>query len=241
MKTMNNPPLDDHNPSQPPNTNGNGNAHHPSSTSSPNSNSNLPYWQINIPPHLRTATCPPFLLNLSPKDQHTLSIPDAQYTPDSWPTVKTRVAQNKLDEFKRVPSQLRRYLEYNYRLKQDPRYGSVQSFILKERLGWSEQELKPRGARPFECEGDVKILRNDWPYGIDERVVHLVVWTKFALEEEEEGGGLKGEVRGCVDEWVRGRFTRAGGRLNAPGEDCVSFSFGLLVKRRGEGRERKLT
>ena len=211
---MNNPPLEDHNPSRPPNGDNNGNTSHLTSNSNPDqpSNSSLPYWQINTPP--------PFLVNLSPKDQQTLGIPDDEYTFDSWSTVKTRVEQNKLDEFKRIPSQLRRYLEYNYRLKQT--YGSVRDFVIRERLGWAEDGdgLKPRGKRPFEDEGDVKILWNDWPYGIDGRVVHLVVWCKFGLEEED--GELKGDVRGLVDEWVRGRFTRAGGRVGGLEEERVS-------------------
>ena len=127
----------------------------------------------------------------------------------------------------------------------------MQGFILRERLGWIRdgngdgKGLIPKGSRPFECESDVKILRNDWPYGIDERIVHLVVWTKFALGEEEEeeggggGGGLKREVREVVDRWVRGRFTSAGGGgEKAPGEDCVSvfssFFFCFLWETRGD-------
>jgi hypothetical protein len=45
-------------------------------------------------------------------------------------------------------------------------------FVVKERLGW-EEPVVAKG-RPFEMESDVKILWNDWPYGIDERIVHLV-------------------------------------------------------------------
>ena len=37
-------------------------------------------------------------------------------------------------------------------------------------------------------EEDIKILYNDWPYGIDPDIVHLVVWTKFELEDDPETG-----------------------------------------------------
>lgn len=33
---------------------------------------------------------------------------------------------------------------------------------------------------------DVKIIYNDWPYGIDKSIVHLCVWTKFPLDVDEK-------------------------------------------------------
>ncbi len=47
---------------------------------------------------------------------------------------------NQLDRFVRVPSDHRRYLEYNARLKK--KHGSVMNFILKERLRWTDLEQK---------------------------------------------------------------------------------------------------
>ena len=34
--------------------------------------------------------------------------------------------------------------------------------------------------------GNVKIIYNDWPYGIDKSIVHLCVWTKFPLDVDEK-------------------------------------------------------
>jgi len=64
-------------------------------------------------------------------------------------------------------------MEFNYELKK--KYGSVMRFILLERLGWGEDaaDVVSDGSR-FDGEADVKVLWNDWPYGIDERIVHLV-------------------------------------------------------------------
>ena len=69
------------------------------------------------------------------------------------------------------------------------------NFMLKERLHWAEPVV-PQGSRPFEEDGDALILMNDWPYGIDPRIVHLVVWTKFDLPDDPE---TEAEVDKFVD------------------------------------------
>lgn len=162
----------------------------------------LPYWQVNVPEHLRTAECPDFLRNLTDKDRGIISTPDSEYVFDTWAVVRQKVAQNRLELFQRLPSDLRRYLAFTWKLRRD--YGSVMNFILSERLKWT-LPITPRG-RPFEFDEDVKILRNDWPYGIDKRIVHLVVWTKFALEEDPETGDLTDAARAEIDAYVRKTF-----------------------------------
>jgi hypothetical protein len=164
----------------------------------------LPYWQVNVPEHLRSAECPDFLRNLNEKDLGIISTPDSEFQTDSWAVVRQKVAQNRLELFQRVPSELRRYMAFTWKLKQE--HGSVMNFILKHRLGWS-LPIVPKG-RPFEHDEDVKILRNDWPYGIDKRIVHLVVWTKFALEEDPETGDLTDKARAEIDAYVRKTFSK---------------------------------
>jgi hypothetical protein len=56
------------------------------------------------------------------------------------------------------------------------------------------------------CQDDVKILFNDWPYGIDEKIVHLVVWTKFELEEDPATGDLTDETRTVMEDYVQRTF-----------------------------------
>jgi len=51
------------------------------------------------------------------------------------------------------------------------RYGAVMQFVLNERLHWTN--LESRGA-PFEFADDYKILHNDWPYGLERGIVHLI-------------------------------------------------------------------
>ncbi|EKD13617.1 hypothetical protein MBM_08335 [Drepanopeziza brunnea f. sp. 'multigermtubi' MB_m1] len=103
-----------------------------------------------------------------------LSTPDSQYQRLTWPQVQSITASNALAAFQRVPSDLRRYLAYSHALRQT--HGSVMNFVVRERLGWAlpvVAEGGGGGVAPFEREGDVKILWNDWPYGVDERIVHL--------------------------------------------------------------------
>jgi hypothetical protein len=176
----------------------------------------LPYWQVNVPEHLRTAKCPDFLRNITDKDRGIISTPDSEYEIDSWAVVQQKVAQNRLDLFQRVPSELRRYLAFNWKLRQD--YGSVMNFILTHRLGWT-LPITPRG-KPFEFEDDMKILRNDWPYGIDKRIVHLVVWTKFALEEDGTTGDLTDTARAEIDAYVRKAFSKMPREHVSDGPSC---------------------
>lgn len=184
-------------------------------------NERIPYWHVNVPPALRTPECPPFLQNLNPKDLGIISTPDEEYHILTWPEVRSIIAANRLHLFQRVPSHLRRYLENNYHLKLQ--YGSVMNYVLTHRLGW-EQPLVAAG-RPFEKEEeDVKVLWNDWPYGIDERIVHLVVWTKFVLEDDPATGDLTDSMRAQIEEYVRRTFCdREAGGLE---RDNVSFLRG---------------
>lgn len=99
-------------------------------------------------------------------------------------------------------------------------------FVLKERLQWTGLEQKDpapfrdpaTGTHPsinsadqqtHNAVGDIKILYNDWPYGIDERIVHLVVWTKFDLPDDPDTKELAKEMRGDIDEYVDKTFCQA--------------------------------
>lgn len=68
---------------------------------------------------------------------------------------------NRIDRFQRVPSELRKYLEYMAQIKSE--YGSVMRFVVRERLCWGDgihpEDLRPRGG-PFEFAG--KQEPNSW-------------------------------------------------------------------------------
>ncbi|KAF5580199.1 uncharacterized protein FSUBG_13462 [Fusarium subglutinans] len=174
----------------------------------------VPFWNMNIPEDQRTEECPDFLQGVHKKDQGILSTPDQEYHIFSWAEVRDIIQTNRLEKFKRVPSELRRYKAFAFHLKQ--KYGSVANFIHEHRLGWSTP-VTPRGA-PFEFEDDYKILWNDAPYGIDPRIAHLVVWTKFALVEDPATGDLTDKARKEIDDFVTKTF-----RAHIPEENVLWF------------------
>ncbi|KAI0523658.1 hypothetical protein F5B22DRAFT_633793 [Xylaria bambusicola] len=162
----------------------------------------LPYWQVNVPEDERTDECPDFLCVLTAKDKGIISTPDTEYRLSTWPEVQKLILDNRIDLFQRVPSELRKYLAYTWKLKQE--YGSVLNFILTKRLYW-DTPITPKG-RPFEYDEDVKILLNDWPYGLDKKIVHIVVWTKFDLEEDPATGDLTDKARAEINAFVLKTF-----------------------------------
>lgn len=143
----------------------------------------LPYWQVNVPPEEREEECPEALRNLSDKDMGIIGTRDEDYRVQAWDEVVDIIRTSRLADFRRWPTDLRRYRQYIWWLQNQ--YGSVMNFMLKERLQWSEP-IVPQSTKPFECEDDFKILMNDWPYGLDKRIIHLVVWTKFDLNDTAE-------------------------------------------------------
>lgn len=61
----------------------------------------------------------------------------------------TATGKNRLDDLKRVPSDLRRYIAWSHETKKE--YGSILAFILKERLGW--EDLTPKDPEPLKNPG----------------------------------------------------------------------------------------
>lgn len=182
--------------------------------------STLPFWQVNVPPEEREEKCPPYLLSAHGKDLEILGTPDSEYQRMTWPELQRHISQNRLDIFQRTPLELRRYFAFNYEIKM--KYGSVMNFVLGEKLHWKHPIVAD--GKPFEKGSDLSVKRNDWPYGIDERISHLVVWTKFALEEDPEmGGDLTDRQRKEIDDYVEKTF-----RVQC-GKDNVSHSRALVV------------
>ena len=68
------------------------------------------------------------------------------------------------------------------------------------------------GPWPLVGTADIKILYNDWPYGIDPSIVHLVVWTKFELEVDAATDDLTAQARRQIDRYVQRTF---GGSVQA--------------------------
>ncbi|CAN9160768.1 hypothetical protein CUC08_Gglean003193 [Alternaria sp. MG1] len=161
----------------------------------------LPFWLVNVPRDQWPSECPDFLRDISEKDKGIIGTPDEHYKVLTWDQVRDIVESNRVDKFHRMPSELRRYRQFTHRLERD--YGSIMNFIVNERLKWGSME--PKG-KPFEFDEDIKILYNDWPYGIDADVVHLVVWTKFELDDDPDTGLSTAESQKQIGDYVQKTF-----------------------------------
>ncbi|KAF2458420.1 hypothetical protein BDY21DRAFT_342465 [Lineolata rhizophorae] len=160
----------------------------------------VPYWLANVPKRDWPAECPPHLRGLSDKDKKTLSTRDADFRRLSWAEVKEIIGAGQLGRFARLPSDLRRYRHHIW--EQTNRFGSISAYIVKEVLAWSD--LTPK-AGPFQHPNDIQILLNNWPYYIDAKVVHFVVWHKFRLDEDSTGQ-LTSTARKQVLEFMASTF-----------------------------------
>lgn len=73
-----------------------------------------------------------------------------------------------------------------------------------ERLQWPD--LQPTTDTPFTNPADYKILFNDWPYALDPDIKHLVVWTKFTIEDHPETGELSQKAETLIEDFVARTF-----------------------------------
>ncbi|KAL9047457.1 MAG: hypothetical protein Q9206_006772 [Seirophora lacunosa] len=185
----------------------------------------IPFWCYNIPKEQWPAECPDFLVDLSERDQKLVGRRDQDYERLTWPEVRKVIEDNQLDRFVRVPSDLRRYLEYNAKLKKE--HGSVMDYVVKERLQWTGLEAHSAVSFSDPATSDIKILYNDWPYGIDERIVHLVVWTKFELPDDPQTKELTAAMRQEIDDYVDRTFCQAVPKENVRLNTLTCFDDGF--------------
>jgi hypothetical protein len=126
----------------------------------------------------------------------------------SWDELVRLVSANDLAALTRTPAQLEEYFSWKSKILLS--YPGIEAFILKERLHWSRvdhpdaiadtmcsrtadgtlvssQGFEVASARLFENATDWKCLKNDFPYGFEDDVTHLVVWLKHALPQDKDG------------------------------------------------------
>ncbi|KAJ9348652.1 hypothetical protein C8Q69DRAFT_469600 [Paecilomyces variotii] len=93
----------------------------------------------------------PAPFNLTAVDRQILSMTDEEFVPHNWENLKELIARNALDELKRKPSDLRRYMAWSSDTKAV--YGSITNYICQERLRWHEPEQQ---ANPAEEENGAR-------------------------------------------------------------------------------------
>jgi len=147
---------------------------------------------------------------LTDKDRYVLSLTDEEFKYQDWEQLRGILATNSLEELKRRPSDLRRYIAWSAETK--AQYGSMTNYLLQHRLPWGSPPFKYLSPIPFENTADYKILLNDWPYGLTKDITHIVVWSKTPIATDEKTGDVTVESRKIIEEFVQKIFTaRLGG------------------------------
>ncbi|KAL8969245.1 MAG: hypothetical protein Q9183_002088 [Haloplaca sp. 2 TL-2023] len=153
---------------------------------------------------------------LTDKDRENLARTDEEYQPHTWENLKKIIASNNLESLRRYPSDLRRYLAWTAETK--AAYGTITNFICQERLHWrplptgNPTDQGPifhiQNTTPFADSRDYKILINDWPYGLEKGIVHVVVWLKnrLAVDTTNDKGDLERHSRRLVECFVEKTF-----------------------------------
>jgi hypothetical protein len=87
-------------------------------------------------------------------------------------------------------------------------YGSMTQYLLANRLpkAWGQPPFTPESDVPFGSESDYKVLLNDWPYGLEPNITHIVVWTRTTIATDNEKGDMTPESRALVAGFVKQYF-----------------------------------
>ncbi|KAJ5722726.1 hypothetical protein N7488_000761 [Penicillium malachiteum] len=182
---------------------------------------------------------PPF--ELSETDKAVLRAPQEDFPLHTWEEMKEIIGEHysKLDinqtDFsagrdmsllRRTPSDLFNYIRWTFETQRQ--YGSVLEFIIKHRLPW-EPECHESGPvfpcsdpTPFTDPSDFCIRRNDWPYAMEEGMVHLVAWSKTPIGTDEHGDPSSASCRAIAD-FIEGMFSAHVSRGKHAGDNVQWF------------------
>lgn len=115
---------------------------------------------------------------------------------------------------KRLPSDLHKYLRWSFKTKKA--YGSITNFVVKERLNWTPKDDLPvtahsfthRSSIPFHDRRDYAILLNDWPYGFESGIKHILVWSRTPIAVDDAQGDVTPESRKVIEQFVESHFVQ---------------------------------
>ncbi|KAM0284418.1 hypothetical protein ACHAQH_001994 [Verticillium albo-atrum] len=155
---------------------------------------------------------------LTDTDKWVLSLTDEEFKLHDWDDLKSIIEANRLEVFKRKPSDLRRYMKWTSETKAE--YGSMTNYLLAHRLpkAWGAPPFTPTSTVPFAEPADYRVLINDWPYGLTPDVTHVVVWSRTPIETDPQTGDMTAESRRLIQEFVDRYFVDD---LGADGKERV--------------------
>ncbi|KAH6890434.1 hypothetical protein B0T10DRAFT_318913 [Thelonectria olida] len=155
---------------------------------------------------------------LTDVDKWILSQTDEEFHCHDWEDLRDVIEKNNLSVLKRKPSDLRRYMKWTAETKAE--YGSMTNYLLANRLpkAWGTPPFTPASTTPFEDTSDYKVLINDWPYGLDPEIRHIVVWLRTTIPTDADTGDMTPESRALCESFVKRHFVDS---LGSDGESRV--------------------
>ncbi|GAB0139252.1 hypothetical protein EsDP_00007464 [Epichloe bromicola] len=143
---------------------------------------------------------------LTDVDKWVLSQTDDEFKKHDWDDLKQVIETNNLSVLKRCPSDLRRYMTWTAETK--AQYGSMMQYLLANRLprSWGQPPFTPESPILFDKPSDYKVLLNDWPYGLERNITHIVVWTRTLIPTDNDKGDMTPESRALVADFVKRYF-----------------------------------
>lgn len=76
---------------------------------------------------------------------------------------------------------------------------------------------------PFANSADYRIMPNDWPYGMQSEIRHLIVWLKCRLDAEPIRGDITPTSRHQIETFVQRTFVDRLEGLPGPEEKVIWF------------------
>lgn len=105
-------------------------------------------------------------------------------------------------------------------------------FVMQNRLKWQPSTTSTpetglifdfEDPVPFKSSNDYKIMPNDWPYGLDEGISHLIVWLKNRLEIQPPHGDMTQSARKQVEAFVEEKFVKPIAELTGSTDSVLWF------------------
>jgi hypothetical protein len=89
---------------------------------------------------------------------------------------------------------------------------------VQERLAWTPKVVEQpvtahsfthHSSVPFADIRDYATLLNDWPYGFEPGIKHILVWSRTPIAVDDSRGDVTVDSKRIIEEFVERRFVRA--------------------------------
>lgn len=130
----------------------------------------------------------------------------------SWSELTRIISDGALHVLTRTPDQLRLYKTWKTGITE--RFGSVEAYVLQERLGWTDHNdddtttplLTPTSLSTSTASSGWKCLKNDFPYACEPGIDHLVIWLKSKLPTTPDGNHPTQEAVTSIESFIASYF-----------------------------------